>query len=493
MGKTHSRLVAILTLVGLPTLAPTRQAGGASLPPPQAVRVTTTETTERLVLPHTRGPLQLAVDALAQTIRLGVSGDDPVALRAHLERNLGTICPTSKVVDGEVVLQCRSRRFDAQLVTVGDRRYLDINELRGMPWRAGLDGPVSYHFEPWRSGLGQACPGVSEAAQGECELKLGHRLEAAMHFRAALETAGRQVACLRLGDLALGIGDPAVALGWYERVGGVGAFGRVATARICEINGSCLATSESVAEVFNPQGLPEPLRAELLMRSARVETYMGRTSAAIEIMTRKARSQGVSTICRENGEILCRRIVLTALREAGARPGRPTPDDAARDDALVELYLGLPGWDRGPYALEMGQAAAPVIARAGASMFAGNLLSALAPQVPPAHLGEHLLITAETFLQGQNWARARLVVEYAETKLGPQTLATPRWKKAIRLATGNGELSEVSPSVRGAIENEATTVAAVVKESQSALAKARAVLGPPPSRTVASKDKESRR
>jgi hypothetical protein len=485
-----ARVVAILTWVGLLARLGSAEALGAALPPPRAVRVTTTETTERVVLPHTRGPLQLAVDAMAQTIRLQVSGDDPAALRAHLEKNLGAICPTSRVVDGEVVLQCRSRRFDAQLVTAGDRRYLDINELRGMPWRTGLDGPVSYHFEPWRSGLGQACPGVSEAAQGECELKAGHRLVAAMHFRAALETAGRQVACLRLGDLALGIGDPAVALGWYERVGGVGAFGRVATARICEINGSCLGTTASVAEIFNPQGLPEPLRAELLMRSARVETYMGRTSAAIDIMTRQSRAQGLASICRENGEILCRRIVLAGLRESEARRGKPTAEEAARDDGLIELYLNLPGWDKGPFALEMGQAAAPVIARAGATMFAGNLLSALAPQVPPARLGEHLLLTTETFLAGQNWARARLVVEYAETRLPAQTLATPRWSKAVRLATGNGDLSEVSPAVRGAIENEASTISAVLKESQAALGKARAVLNPPAAagRTVASQE-----
>ena len=37
--------------------------------------------------------------------------------------------------------------------------YLDINELRGLPWRAGADAPPSYHYDPWKVGLGQSCPG----------------------------------------------------------------------------------------------------------------------------------------------------------------------------------------------------------------------------------------------------------------------------------------------------------------------------------------------
>ena len=448
----------------------------AAAPPPQAVRVTTADTSERISLPSIRGTYRLDVDALAQKIRLTPSSGGVDGVFTRIKTHLGAVCPNGRVVNGAIELTCRTRRFDAQVTTKAGGTYLDINELRGLPWRPGPDAPVSYHFEPWRSGLGQTCPAISGAARGECLLKEGHVLEAAMHFRSALESIGRQAACVRLGDMALGIGDPNVAMGWYLRAGTVGPFGRIAMSRICELNGECLETTESLLETFDPTGLPEPLRAEIMMRSVRAEVYMGRSEAAIDMLFKQTRAQGLPSVCRDNGEPMCRKVILTALVEAGAKTAERTAADTAHDDDLVELYLSLPTWEKGPLAVELGQAAAPIIARLGAPMFAGNLLSVLAPEVPVSMLSDHLVLSAEIFIQGQNWARAELVVEYAQTRLDKKAMATPRWAKIMRTVMGTGDRHEISPATRGAIEAELAATLEALKETRRVTAKMHAIL-----------------
>ena len=46
-----------------------------------------------------------------------------------------------------------------------------------------------------------------------------------MQFRSAVDAGDGQIAALRLGDLALGTGDPATAIGWYRRAGRPGSSG----------------------------------------------------------------------------------------------------------------------------------------------------------------------------------------------------------------------------------------------------------------------------
>ena len=104
-------------------------------------------------------------------------------------------------------------------------------------------------------GLATRCPGKNEGAQGECWLKEGDRLQAAFHFRKALDTNNRQLAAVRLGDLALAMGDPVTALGWYHRGAPYGVFGRVAASRVCELDGGCLQSTEDVLRVFRLGGV----------------------------------------------------------------------------------------------------------------------------------------------------------------------------------------------------------------------------------------------
>ncbi|MES1204924.1 MAG: hypothetical protein ABUS79_03215 [Pseudomonadota bacterium] len=476
--------------------------------PATGMRLAMSETTERIPLPRTRGPIVASVDALERRIHLRLSKQDNAkAVAAGIAPHLGMVCPRVEVQvqvqvekeEGRVDLVCRSGRLEAQITTQGKGSYLDINELRGLPWRSGADAAPTYHYDPWRVGLGQSCPGRTEAVQGECELKAGDSLQAAIHFRKALETSGRQLACLRLGDLAMGIGDPLTAGGWYRRAGPFGVFGRTSVARLCELDGKCLVSTEEVLRVFDPNGLPEPLRAEMTMRAARAESYMGRLPSAAHIIAAQVRAHGATSICREDGEALCRRILLAAMRGAGAttlltsalpaarakshagggggKPPALDKDERAYLEELIETYLALPSWEKGPLAVDMAQAAAPLAARLGAYAFGGNLLASLAPEVPDRQLPEHLLLAAETFLAGQNWARARIVTEYAQTRLGAKGMKGARWIAVFRTLSGRSDENEVSPAVRAAIETELAATLSDLKKTRIIMAKAASLTG----------------
>jgi hypothetical protein len=473
---------------------------------PRGLRLTMSAATERIPLPRTHAPIVLSVDTLSSRIWLRPSRkDSPAALVARIAGHLGMLCPRAEVKNDAVEITCRSRRIEAQITPEGKLSYLDINELRGLPWRAGPDAPPSYYYDPWRTGLGQSCPGQSEAVKGECELKEGHVLQAAAHFRAALDTNNRQMACVRLGDLAIGIGDPITGAGWYRRAGSFGVFGRIADARLCELDGKCLASTEQVLRTFDWTGFPEPLRAESLVRAARAEVYMGRSRAAIHIIARQAREHGIASICREGGEILCRRLLLEAMRDVRAtepstalpattrtvkanitstvtssQAASPPPLDPAERDYLeevLEAYLAIPSWEKGPLAIELVQAAAPMAARLGAHAFGGNLLASVAPEVPDALLSEHLLLATETFLGGENWARARVVAEYARSRLGPKSLKGARWTAVLHALEVRSEEEDVSSSVRAAIEAELGTTLSELTNARRVLTQAQSLLG----------------
>jgi hypothetical protein len=405
---------------------------------PAAVRVTTALVTERIELPHTPAPVRLVLDPLAARFELRVArGAAPLA--ARVASHAGTVCPKVVVIDGGVELRCRTRRFDAWLSTAGGKTFLDIHELRGLPWRDGPGGPPSFHYDPVKSGIGGACPGDTGAARGECALRDGNLLEAATQLRGAIESLNKQHAMLRLGDVALSTGDPTTAMGWYRRAGASGVYARLARARICELEGDCLGSTEAVKRVFNPAGLPEPLRADMQARAVRAEALEGRLPSAIRLLSEQIHATGAASVCREGGEAICRGVVVEAMRQglvalngggahadADADANGDGAAQATKDaEAVLDTYLSLPGWDQGPLAVELSQAAAELAARLGAPVFGGNLLSAVAPSVPPGQRSDHLVRAAELFLDGDDLARARLVIEYAETRIGKRR--SPRW------------------------------------------------------------------
>ncbi|MBC8131984.1 MAG: hypothetical protein H7X95_03310, partial [Deltaproteobacteria bacterium] len=156
-------IVAILTLI--PGLAFAAKPVKPADEQPQALRMTISATTERIPLPPGRAPIQLSVDALARRLRLTPSkdGGSLTVLFASVARHAGFLCPKVAVKDGAVELTCRTARIEAQITPARNGSYLDINELRGLPWRAGADAPPAYFYDPWRMGMAQMCPGKAPA------------------------------------------------------------------------------------------------------------------------------------------------------------------------------------------------------------------------------------------------------------------------------------------------------------------------------------------
>jgi hypothetical protein len=515
-------IAAVLTSAILLRPSGSALAEGKKKESPPPVRLTMSATAERLPLPPLHGPIELTIDALSRIIRLRPSKDAPAALATKLVAHAGSLCPKVAVHDGAVELTCRTRRIEAQLTAEGKDKFLDINELRGLPWRPGSDAAPNFFYDPWRVGLGQGCLAKAGVAHGECELKDGHILQAASQFRASLGGQHRQMASLRLGDLALRTGDPLTASGWYKRVGSYGVFGRMASQRLCELLGDCLESTEDVLHAFDASGLPEPLRAESLIRAARAEAYMGRVTSAVSIIADQIEAHGVASICREEAELLCRRLLLQGMREEARMPlltahpavtgpvasahdagttahdgGAPVaaalPGDAGTPaaaptvaeederstfrDNLMKSYLGLPNWDKGPLAVELAEAGAVVATRMGAPDFAGSLLASSAREVPDARLSDHLLAAVEAFLRAEDLVRAHVVAEYMASRLGPKGRVSERWKAALKTLAARSEADEMTSALRAQIEKETEATLAGLKDADAAVKKAKALLG----------------
>ncbi len=419
-------------------------ADGAEMAAASAT-VATAEAIERVPLPRTRVPLTLEATALDMTLVLR-AGRDAAMVATKMAGRLGTLCPKAVARGDQVELTCTSRRIEAEIVTERNATFLDISLLRGVPWRPGPDGPPRVHYAPEKVGLGGACPGTTVAGKGECAYALGQWAESAELFRKALETADHAMAALRLGDLALVALDPATAIGWYQRVGKSGVWGRVAGARLCEFREACF----SQRPTLDPHiiDLPAPLRDDLTLRRARVEGYLGHNAKALMVLSEAFRIDEEKSLCMGGGESACRRIVLSALRNTAV----------GDSDLAMEIYLELPALEQGPFRIELASAGAEASLRLGAPVFGAKLLASVAPEVAPSHLGEHLLRTAELFLLGRDPARARVIVEFLSAREG-KLPATPRWTAvAHRLAK---EGTEESPMV---VTDTVALRSALVKE-----------------------------
>jgi hypothetical protein len=352
------------------------------------------------------------VDPLRSTITLAAP-KDLGALAAKVSSNLGNICPRWEVVNGRVLLRCRTNQLQASRVEDGGKSFIDIQELRGLP-RLGDEQRLEVFYDPAKVGAGGGCPGTSPAGRGECAYRDGKWKEAEVQFKLGLETYDRPMSALRLGDLAARRGDYNAAALMWNRAGRLGPFGRLAAARLCELRGGCM---EGRAKgLFEGGELREPMRTELALRAARVDAFAGRHAKVLKRLTDVMDRPAVGG-CVTMGMTFCRRLVSWALEEASG--------DDARE--ALELYLALPGRTGGPEAMQMGRAAAELAAKLGAPVFGGNLLASVAGSVSPGDMPDHLLRTAELFLAGGDRPRAQLLLDYAETRLVSRQLSGGRW------------------------------------------------------------------
>jgi hypothetical protein len=388
---------------------------------PESERVSTVAAIERLPLAVPINRVVLSVDSLAMRIDLTTTSDT----RAIQQRFLASdpqLCPFIHREPNTVVLQCRTPRIEAKLDQTGGKPVLEIHEVRGLPLHEDGD-QIWFFYHPIALHFGSACPGDTTPARGECHFKAGRFTEAALEFRKALTGEYRRLASLRLGDISLRTGDTTTAAGWYRMAGRFGSYGRLATARLCEMGGGCLG--EMRKRVFDATLLPEPLHSEMLLRGARAHAYIGAVKDSMTALLEAMRAN--PRVCDEDTRVLCRRLVLFALKF-------PDLDGAVE---TVEAYMALPGRTEGFLSIEMVRAAAEKCVAIGAPLFAGNLLAASVPWVEGTDvdaIGDHLLRSAEMYLVAQDPARARTLYEYADGRIGRKRLTGPRWA-AVAAAT----------------------------------------------------------
>jgi hypothetical protein len=346
--------------------------------------------------------------------RIPLPGGAPVALQVEPLASR-TLCPSVAVEGDAVYVRCSSRQISAALVPHAGGQSLEVRHLQVPPW-AGRDGLPHVPFDPSRLSLGAPCPGDTPAGEGECALASGHVQRAEERFREAREGPGAPLAALRLGDLAARAGDLQEAVRSWKEVAPGSPFGRLAAARLCETDPRCIASGS--AFLFAAADAHPELRADLVLRLARLEAFQGKALEAAQALAPEFARRGACTAEPH----LCGDILLAALREPGARGAQ-----------ALALYLQVPSRDRGPLAVELAAAAAERAAASGAPVFAANLLSAVSGQVGAARLADHLARTAELYLDGGDRARSGVVLEFARSRLPRSTLASARWS---RIAAG---------------------------------------------------------
>lgn len=325
---------------------------------------------------------EATVHPLERTIAVRCKGGTAQLLKARSE-----LCPTA-VRDGAdgVIFHCGTSFLAAH----AGEGTLQIFRLRGLPIR-GEDGPPP---SPLSAELDKAC--------------------------------GSSAAPLRAGDAALAGGDPSLALAAFHDVGRNGPCGRLATERICELNGGdCLQNPV----VFDRSGFAGTILEDLLLREARVRAFTGHPFEAVEPLVALGK-----TSCETNA--LCRHILTGVLRELPR---------AATAGALA-FAMSLPG--KGPYAVELTRAEADTSAALGAPRTGATLLAAITAQVSAADLPDHLLRTAELYKAAHDPAHAAAVTEFARTRLPADSFASPRWRAVT------DESPKTKPSEHAALDKE---------------------------------------
>jgi tetratricopeptide (TPR) repeat protein len=425
----------------------------AAEPATEPERVTTVASVERLPLALPANRVAVAVDSLAMRITLSATADAH-ALQQRLNASHPQLCPFVEREGNTVILDCRTPRIEARLDASAGKAVLEIRELRGLPVNES-GNQIWFFYHPIALHLGSGCPGDTPVARGECFFKAGHFTDAALEFRKALSGENRRFADLRLGDISLRTGDPATAAGWYKMAGRYGSYGRMAQARLCELGGTCLG--ELRKSTFDASLLPEPLRTEMLLRAARAAAYVGAVKDAMTALLEAVHSN--SHICQDDTSLLCRRLVLFALK---------FPDRDGAVEAL-EAYLDLPSRTEGAFAIAMVRAAAEKALDLGAPLFAGNLLAASAPWVEAVDveaLADHLLRAAEMYLAAQDLARARTLFEYADGRIGQKRMGGPRWAAVIAVV---GDQKPRARSAQGATSETAQDLARAYTEISRSL------------------------
>jgi tetratricopeptide (TPR) repeat protein len=378
-----------------------------ALAPPLAL----TTSAERIPLPLPAGSVRLHVLPFERKLVLEVEPRRVAAVARRL-RGASRLCPTVEPGPASVTLRCKSNKLRVDLDPSTTEPTLDLRGLTIYPWRPEEEGPPFVPLD--LPGLGLSpCPGATPEARGECLLAEGKLQEALDQFAQAVQgPRPSPLASLRLGDLALASDDPELAMEHWRRAKHEFPFGRLVMARLCEMDPKCLRGEERRA-IFDPARAPEPVRADLFIRSIRLRLL---EEDLLPVLRDLAPQLGRSGACA-GVPAWCRRVLLDAMR-------RPGPDGA---EALA-IWLDLPGRDKGPYADELARRAADQAEAAGAPIFAANMLAAMTGAIPEAEQPAHLRRVAGLFVTGGDRARAEEIVLFAKGRLDRATWRRDGWE-----------------------------------------------------------------
>jgi hypothetical protein len=410
---------ALLGATALLLLAREARAEGA---PPEAERLAIlSDLRSQLELERVRVPARQKSIRLESVRQRIVISFDRTAPRTDPWNNLLRACPVASADGARIILSCTTGRIEVALVATGKQTYLDVRKVRGIPVRSDANAVPYYRFDPATLGLGEACPGTTDAGRGECLLATGDDAGARSAFERALTSHDQQpLAALRLGDLALGDGNTAEALRLYGTIQPSGPIGRLAAARRCEMTGACLGGSNE-AVTFGFDRLPEPLATEMTLRRVRVLALTGHLRDGALLLSRRLKDPDRPPAC-EKAHDFCEAITLAAL-------DRLPPDDAP---VALGLFLLLPERTKSGAAMELAEAAARSSEAAHAPRFGGNVLAIAAASVPASRLDAYLREAVRLFIAGGDQAHAEFIMDFAREKLGPKTLARPDWSALER-------------------------------------------------------------
>ena len=332
-----------------------------------------------------------------------------------LQKTRPQLCPEVSVDGARVMLGCTATRVEG--VISRSPRALDLFRHRGIP-DCGPDRLGLPPLPPEELGLGDPCPGSTEAGRGACLLAAGDKAGAHTLLQSALKSAESIAARWILGALAMEDRDPLRAAEAFQQAGIRGVFGRIASLDLCQLTAECSA-HEKASKGMLTERLPEPIRTAVEMREIRREAYYGSATVAAASLSRRMAENLRDNPCEGVYFETCREVALAAM--------------LSEEDPLtaLELYVSLPGGSEWRVAdVDSARAAALAATRVGAPGFAASLLTSVTRAVHPSAQEEHLRNIVLLYREAGDDIRAQVVLDYAVARGGKA--AKKRWADLLK-------------------------------------------------------------
>jgi hypothetical protein len=338
------------------------------------------------------------------------------AVGRALQKHRPQLCPSVTVDGPRVSLSCTATRVEGSVSR--SPRALDLFRHRGIP-DCGPDQVPAPLIPPDEVGLGEPCPGSTDAGRALCLLGKGDEAGARVLLEGKQGGAEALAARWIQGTLARRARETLRAADAFSQVGTRGIFGRLASAELCELTTNCEA-DEKASRAMLTERLPEPVRTLVELREFRREAYYGNPGKAATAVAARLADTSRENPCLGAGLITCREFALAAL-------GSPGEEEQL---AGLELYLALPGGDWRPKDVDSARAAAEASLGLGAPGFAAALLTSVTRAIPPHALEAHLRRVVELYREAGDDVRAQVVLDYAVARAG--RTGRKRWADLLK-------------------------------------------------------------